>query len=307
MDLQSLRFFLCLSNTLHFGKAGQMCHISTSALSRMIQRLEVEVGQTLFLRDNRSVELSETGRRFKEFAQETIDQWEHFIASVDEKSTILRGELLLYGSVTAPCSVLSDLFSKFRDSYPKVHIRLETGDAANSIEKIQDGSADITVAARPDDLPSNLFFKSLTSTPLIFIGPVVACEVTSLINEPEIDWSEVPMILAEQALSRKRTEAWFRGIAVRPKIYAEVAGHEAILSMVRLGCGVGVVPKIVFDNTLFRSELKVLDVDAGLEAYEVGLCVHKRRMTAPAVRAFWNIADEVELEDKTTMGVGGGA
>jgi LysR family positive regulator for ilvC len=102
------------------------------------------------------------------------------------------------------------------------------------------------------------------------------------------------MILAEQALSRKRAEAWFRSIGVHPRIYAEVAGHEAILSMVRLGCGVGVVPKIVYDNSMFRDEITILDVDDELEPYEVGLCVHKRRMNAPAVRAFWHIADPVE-------------
>ncbi len=292
MDLYALRLFLNLSKTLHFGKTGQMCHISTSALSRTIQRLEAEVGQKLLLRDNRSVELSDTGRRFREFAQETVDNWEHFVASVAEESKEIRGELLLYGSVTAACCVLADLFSRFRDRYPRVHIRLETGDAAHAIEKIQNGGADITVAARPDDLPRNLHFKTITSTPLIFIGPVVPCDVTKMIGGSRIPWSSVPMILAEQALSRKRAEAWFRSMGVRPRIYAEVAGHEAILSMVRLGCGVGVVPKIVYDNSLFRDEIVVLSVDANLAPYEVGLCVHKRRMSVPAVRAFWNIADD---------------
>jgi LysR family positive regulator for ilvC len=104
------------------------------------------------------------------------------------------------------------------------------------------------------------------------------------------------MILAEQALSRKRAETWFRRIGVKPNIYAEVAGHEAIIAMVRLGCGVGVVPKIVYDTSTFRNEIQILPVEADLTPYEVGLCVHGRRLTSPVVRAFWEIAEVGETQ-----------
>jgi LysR family transcriptional regulator, positive regulator for ilvC len=291
MDLHELRQFLTLANTLHFGKTSRMCHISTPALSRMIQRLEAEVGHRLFIRDNRSVQLSDVGRRFRHFAQDTVDRWEALLDSLVAEDTQLRGELLLYASVTAAGSVLTDLFARFRDQFPKVHIRLETGDAANAIERVQDGSADVTVAARPEKLPKNLHFKLLTSTPLILIAPTVPCDVTALVSQPEIPWASVPMILAEQALSRKRAEAWFRRIGVKPNIYAEVAGHEAIIAMVRLGCGVGIVPEIVYRTSTFRDEIQVLPVEANLTPYEVGLCVHGRRLTSPVVRAFWEIAD----------------
>lgn len=289
MDLHELRLFLHLSGTLHFGKTSQACFISPSALSRAIQRLEEEVGHPLFIRDNRSVELSDVGRRFRGFAQETVDNWEHLQDSLVVENRDLRGEILLFGSVTAAYGVLSDLFSRFRTKYPKVHIRLETGDAANAIEKVQDGSADITVAARPDHLPRKLRFKMVTSTPLVFIGPVVQCEVTARITNGGIDWASIPMILAEQALSRRRAEAWFREKGLRPNIYAEVAGHEAILSMVRLGCGVGVVPRLVIENSLFRKEVRIIETEPVMEPYTVGLCVHERRLASPVVRAIWEI------------------
>lgn len=294
MDLRSLELFLHLASTLHFGKTGRHCHISTSALSRMIQRLETEIGQPLFLRDNRSVELSDAGHRFRSYAREVIDGWHEFLETVDQESGSLRGEVLLYSSVTAAGSVLSDLFTRFRAAYPKVHIRLETGDAAHAIEKVHHGSADLTIAARPDGLPANLRFKTITSTPLVFIAPEMRCDVTDLLDamsEDEIDWEQIPMILAEQALSRKRADAWFRSIGVRPSIYAEVAGHEAIIAMVRLGCGVGLVPRLVYDMSSWATGTRILDVDAPLAPYEVGLCVHRKRLASPAVRAFWETAE----------------
>ncbi|MBN1687254.1 MAG: HTH-type transcriptional activator IlvY [Spirochaetales bacterium] len=290
MDFHSLKLFLHLSNTLHFKRTSDLCYISPSALSRTIQRLEEELGQPLFIRDKRSVSLTDAGQNFKRFAQETVDRWEQFRSSLAQEE--LRGEIILYGSVTAAYGVLSDLFSTVRNLYPDIHLRLETGDSAQAIEKVADGSVDVAVAAKPESFPKNLLFKTLVVTPLSFIGPVVACEVTDMINSNPIPWEEVPLILAEQALSRRWVEDWFRGHGLKPHVYAEVAGHEAILSMVRLGCGVGAVPELVIDNSIFKNDVRVLDVKPRLPLYEVGLCVHRGRITSPVVRAFWMSAGE---------------
>jgi LysR family positive regulator for ilvC len=292
MDFRSLELFLHLSSTLHFGRTSQACHISPSALSRTISRIEEEIGSLLFVRDNRSVELSEVGVRFKTYAQNTIEQWRQFRESLMTEEEALRGEINLYCSVTATFGVLADLFSRFRLKYPQIHIHLQTGDAANAIDRVLDGSADITVAARPEKVPNNLLFKTITTTPLQFIAPVIPCEVTSQTTANPIPWREVPMILAEQALSRRRVDAWFRKKGIRPRIYAEVAGHEAILSMVRLGCGIGVVPALVLETSPFRDEIRVLDVRPPLAPYRVGLCLHKRRLASPVVRAFWDIVGD---------------
>ena len=88
MNLHELELFLNLSRTLHFGKTSQAGHISPSALSRVVQRLEDQVGQDLFIRDNRTVQLSPIGAKFQRFAQETIDKWEHFQDSVMQEGYI---------------------------------------------------------------------------------------------------------------------------------------------------------------------------------------------------------------------------
>ena len=289
MDLQSLRIFLSLSNALHFGKASQDCNLSPSALSRAIQRLEDEVGCELFLRDNRSVELSAAGVRFRLYAQEALDAWESVRVSLSTSDKPLTGEIVLYCSVAASYTVLSVLFRAFREQYPGIQVRLQTGDPAAAIAKVQAGEADISVAAH-DRLPQNLVFKPVAVTPLLFIAPVAPCKASALTSGPKVPWERVPMVLSETGLSRKRTNAWFRAKGVRPTVYAEVSGHEAVLSMVRLGCGVGIIPKIVLDRFALANEVRVLKAEPPLEPYTLGLCVHRRRLQSPPVKAFWEIA-----------------
>ena len=293
MDLHSLRLFLHLAATLHFGRTSHACAVSPSALSRTIRRLEDEVGRGLFVRDNRSVQLAPAGLEFRAFARDTVDRWEQLLQGLATDRNHLKGEVSLFGSVTAVYSVLNDLFALLRSRHPDVHIRLETGDPAHALEKVQNGEADLTVAARPERLAAQLLFKTLAITPLVFVAPKVRCEAADLTRRAVIPWGRVPMILAERALSRRRVEAWFRSRGARPTIYAEVAGHEAILPMVHLGCGVGVVPRLVMEMSLLKDEVRVLDVEPPLEPYDVGLAVHRRRLAVPIVRAVWAAADEV--------------
>jgi LysR family positive regulator for ilvC len=290
MDYHSLELFLHLSKTLHFGHTSDACNISPSALSRTIQRLEDELGTRLFVRDRRSVEMSESGVRFRDYAREAVESWYGFRDSLASETESVRGEVVLYCSVTAAQTVLSSVFAAFREQYPGVHIRLQTGDSAYAVERILDGSADLTVAARPDSLPESVKFLPLAVTPLLFIAPRMPCLVTELTSMDEIPWADVPMILADRALSRRRTDDWFRTIGVRPNVYAEVAGHEAILAMVRLGCGVGVIPGLVLEQSPIGPEVRTLDVRPELSPYHVGVCVHRRRLESPVVRAFWEVS-----------------
>ena len=96
------------------------------------------------------------------------------------------------------------------------------------------------------------------------------------------------MILSEEGLARDRVDRWFRQLGVKPHIYAQVGGNEAIVSMVSLGFGVGVVPKIVLDNSPLAGRTRPLDVQPALAPYEVGLFTQERRQEEPLINAFWS-------------------
>ena len=95
------------------------------------------------------------------------------------------------------------------------------------------------------------------------------------------------MIVPESGLARQRVDRWFRDLGVKPLIYAQVAGNEAIVSMVSLGFGVGVVPQIVLDNSPLASQVAVLRVSPALAPYEVGLFTLEKKLRSPLIAAFW--------------------
>lgn len=286
-NIKSLTHFLALAEHLHFGHASVACNISISALSRSIRQLETEVGVRLFDRDNRAVLLTAKGQRFLHYAKNATRQWRSICN--DLKDDDLHGEISLYCSVTASHSILFDLLNRFRPDYPGIEIKLHTGDPELAISRVVAGQEEIAIAAIPDTPPRGLLCTAITESPLLFIAAKTLDTITLPDSGSSVkkQWATVPMILSEGGIARARVNQWFRRMGISPRLYAQVAGNEAIVSMVSLGLGVGVVPKIVLDNSPLADKIRVLDVKPTLTPYNVGLVVLKRNLDNPLVRAFW--------------------
>jgi len=288
MDIRGLKQFVVLADALHFGRAADACHVSASALSRSIRQLEAEVGVGLFERDNRSVSLTRAGSLFLDYARDSLTAWDVIRNSLMEEAGELRGEVSMYCSVTASYSFLFDLLSEFRSNFPRIEIKLHTGDPEHAIRRVIAGEEDIAIGARPETLPAGLAFKSITTSPLVFIAAREPAAHRALAGAGAATWANTPMILSETGIARRRVDEWFRRLDVAPQIYAQVAGNEAIVSMVSLGFGVGVVPRIVLDNSPLASTVRILKVRPGLGAYDVGLFALEKKLRSPLVEAFWS-------------------
>lgn len=291
MDIHYLRLFKHLSGTLHFGQSSRACHVTPSALTRIIQRLEDVLGETLFLRDNRSVSLTAAGKVFRSYADDVIQRYELMQGDLS-RDAVLGGDISIYCSVTAAYSILPVIFQDFRSVHPDVQIYLKTGDAALALTKLQNREVDVTVAALPDKMPERVEFLKILETPLVFIVPSAFPETVQY-KKDSIDWSKTPVITADFGLSRERTDRWFREKGIIPNIYAQVAGNEAIIAMVALGCGVGVVPGLVLEKSPLKEQINILTVNPELELFSIGICTMKKNMRLPQVDAFWEIAASI--------------
>ncbi|MCA1924369.1 HTH-type transcriptional activator IlvY [Buttiauxella noackiae] len=292
MDLRDLKTFLHLAESRHFGRSARAMHVSPSTLSRQIQRLEDDLGQPLFLRDNRTVTLTEAGEQLKQFAQHTLLQYQQMRHTIGQEGPSLTGELHLFCSVTAAYSHLPPILDRFRAEHPNVEIKLTTGDAADAVEKVDSDEADLAIAGKPEMLPPGVAFSILDNLSVALIAPALPCPVRAQVNQPDPDWAKIPFILPDQGPVRRRIELWFRRHKIsNPFIYATVAGHEAMVSMVALGCGVALIPEIVLENSPepVRNRVQILERNDETTPFELGVCVQKKRLNEPLVHAFWKL------------------
>jgi LysR family positive regulator for ilvC len=271
-----LRAFVTLSETLHFGRAARARHLSPSGLSRTLQRLEHETGVRLFERD--PVRLTEAGATFLDHANQVLRGWdatEHRL-----RSGPLAGSLRIYCTVTAAQSFVPDLLARFRSAYPDVRLHLATGYAADALDRLRAGTVDVAVAPLPDRLPDGIVATYVTKTPLRFVRASDAAGA-------RVDWRTTPVVLPSGGLVRLHAERWFQERGIVPVLQSEVEGHEAVLTLVALGVGVGVVPLLVLEKSALRDQVQEIEVRPALAPLRIGVCVRDRALDDPVVAAFW--------------------
>jgi LysR family positive regulator for ilvC len=291
MDIRELEIFLTVADLLHFGRASQACNLSPSALTRTIQRLEDEIEQPLFVRDNRRVALTPAGERFRDYARRSVQEWKSFRGAVKGTEAI-SGTLSIYASVTAVYSLLPRLLEAFRSAHRDVQLELSTGAAERAVAQVQNGEIDLAVAALPDRQQAHLEFLPIISTPLLFIAPRQKEGLPLPLRDGQLDLRRTPLVVPQKGLSRRRLDQWLRTRRILPNITSEVSGNEALIAMVRLGCGIGIVPELVLVRSPFRDEVRILETAPQLSPYVVGLCSTRRNLQRPVVRAFWQLAEK---------------
>lgn len=289
MKIHDLKTFVTLCETQHFGLAAKAMHITPSTLSRQIQRIEDSINQQLFIRDNRSVKITPAGYQFRIFAKQVLAEFNQLQQDFEQNNQQLSGELTLFCSVTAAYSHLPDILDKFRALYPLVEIKLITGDAADAVTKIQLNEADLAIAGRPKRLPNSIEFFKLGEIDMVLLIPRLKCPFTEKLHQKQPDWHNIPFILPEHGPSRHRIDQWFKQNKISsPHIYATVAGHEAIVSMVAVGCGVALLPKVVMENSPDRIRERIIEWSSQIiEPFDIGVCVQKKRLSEKIIASFW--------------------
>jgi LysR family positive regulator for ilvC len=280
MDIKSLRLFQHLASSLHFSKTASAMYVSAPTLSRVISRLEQECKATLFVRNNRSVVLTNAGRSLLAFANETLTQYSQMLQNMQSEQKALTGELSLYCSVTASQSYMPDILEKLHQQYPLVDIKLDTGDHTLALDKVMKREVDFALAIHIPDFPSHMHFAKLDTVPLVLIVP----KNMNIDTWQAMQWQSANIILPARGPSRRIVQQWFAEQSIEPHVYAQVSGNEAIVSMVALGLGIGFVPSIVLENSMVKNKVKVFEVDS-IEPYQLGLCYLNERASEPLIKA----------------------
>lgn len=281
MERRELELFLHLGRSLNYGRTSLECHVSAATLTRTIQRLEARVGARLLDRGPRGVMLTAEGRRFTTYAEQALELWADYQAGSDEPQG-LSGELRIFATVTACQTLLPQLLEPLRTAHPQISLSLRTGDAAAALARLDEGEVDAAVAGIPKRLPQTLVSRTVAVTDLVLVearrGPG---SPSSASEHPPAG----PYVVPARGLVREAAFRWFRKMRVKPTIAAEPDGHEALLALVALGCGVGVVPRLVLESSAVRDQLEELPAD--LEPLTIGLCARRADLHRPLVAALW--------------------
>ena len=149
---------------------------------------------------------------------------------------------------------------------------------SDALDRLAAGT-DVTVAGLAERLPPGVRSR---------VRPHAARPGASSRALPSrLDWSTTAFVLPSNGAVRSLVDGWFRRHRRTPIVAAEAHGHEAVLSLVVLGCGVGIVPQLFVDKSPLAAELTILPARPKLPELSIAVCSLPDRMRLAPVRAFW--------------------
>lgn len=148
MDEQLIRTFLAVVAAESFVAAAERIHVTQSAISQRIQKLETILGQRLFQRSKGGIELTSSGVKFEQYARSLIQLWDEAIYQTALPAGF-TGNLSLGCEESLWPELSANWLAKLEDKLPKTAISFQTGEPNNLSNLLLRGRLDIAVLYMP--------------------------------------------------------------------------------------------------------------------------------------------------------------
>ncbi len=262
VDLRQLRYFVCVAEELHFGRAAKRLNMSQPPLSQQIKALEDHLGVLLLRRTQRHVELTPAGNYLLPEARRILSEVHRVAEQTKEAEAGLTGYLRVGVNFSAPFHPFTaQLLQKFHKFYPNVKVELVLHEQANILQlaDIQSAQLDLALIWMDDwHQSADIIRLDLAKDPLMATVPSghrLAKKACIHIR----DFENEPFIAQPRYAGTQRYEGImkaFESIKRQPRIVYEALQMPLVMSMVAAGQGVSLLPsfleKIPMAGVVFR-------------------------------------------------------
>ncbi|MEZ4445258.1 MAG: LysR family transcriptional regulator [Polyangiaceae bacterium] len=241
--LSPLQHLVLIAEHGTFTEAARKAHLSQPALSASIRRLEEQLGARLLERGRQGARLTAAGEAFMPRARDALAALHDGQRAVAAIAGLETGEVRIGAGATVSSYLLPPILSRYRKRHPAIVIQLREMGAAAARERVRDGRLDLAIVdvSKPDD--HGLEAEPWREDRFVLIGS----------PKPEAD--RAGMITVKQgATTRAMVDRHFSDLP----IVMELTSISAVMSHVREGIGVALVPEVAARAEMGRRRLCLL-------------------------------------------------
>ncbi|MGA6225806.1 LysR family transcriptional regulator [Streptomyces umbrinus] len=248
LNLERLRTLDALARHGSVSGAAEGLHVTTSAVSQQMSKLEREVGQQLLAKNGRGVRLTDAGRLLADHAARILSQVELAQSDLEAQRGQVMGELRLAAFPTAARGLFPTALAALRAEHPGLRVRSRELEPEIGVAWVTRGDLDLAVVLdwynKPLPLPDGLVKASLLDDPTDLALPVghrladhSEVDLEDFVDDEWIAWDEGEFC-----------HEWLlftlRGKGIEPVIAHRAEEHHTQLAMVAAGLGVCVAPRL---------------------------------------------------------------
>ena len=281
MEMQQVRYFVALAQTLNFTRAAEQCNVSQPALTRAIQQLEAELGGALFHRERGNTHLSELGRMMLPYLGNVMDQARAAKESAKALAKLDRAVLKIGAMCTISAGMVADLVARFSAEHPDVEVRVRDGGAPQMIEAMEKGELEIAVIGVPEELPESFHAVPMFEERfVILLPPNHRLAMRNPILGADLHGEAYVSRAACEVFDHVRKDLAARGIVPR-KVFSSTR-DDWVQAMIKAGLGFGFFP----ESCVTDPDLVIRELVEPSYARTIYLATVRGRPHSPAVGAF---------------------
>lgn len=248
LNLERLRTLDALARHGSVSGAAEGLHVTTSAVSQQMSKLEREVGQQLLAKNGRGVRLTDAGRLLADHAARILSQVELAQSDLEAQRGQVMGELRLAAFPTAARGLFPTALAALRAEHPGLRVRSRELEPETGVAGVTRGDLDLAVVLdwynKPLPLPDGLVKASLLDDPTDLALPVGH----RLADRSEVDLADFAddewIAWDEGEFCHEWLLFTLRGKGIEPVIAHRAVEHHTQLAMVAAGLGVCVAPRL---------------------------------------------------------------
>ncbi len=285
---------LAVAEYRSFVAAAAALRTSQPALTRSIKHTETVLGVQLFERSTRTVRITGAGREFIAVAQRITSDLRITVESMRDLAEQKRGQVIVSSIISFANGALPSAVAAYRRLRPGVEIQVRDGIHDNVIEDVKSGVADFGLnylVDVPAALETELLGKGRFDLVASPDHPLAAARRRKVRFDELAKHALVSMPTEAQTRRVLDTNAAIRGVRLRHEVV--VSQIPTLLSLVRAGAGVGLVPSSAIAGSLGEGLVRLAVTDPKI-AVDIGIVRLKERALSPAaeglldaVRTHW--------------------
>jgi LysR family nitrogen assimilation transcriptional regulator len=283
VEFRQLEYFVNVVDLGGFSRAARMLGVAQPAISRQVRGLEVELRQTLLLRNGRGATPTEAGKRLLEHARGILAQAERARADVDETKGASVGHVVVGLPPTVARHLTLPVVRAFRQAYPRASLSIVEGLSTNIQEWLTTGRVDAALLYNPTPSPA-IESHVLLEEPLCLVGPRKARHEPRTLRASELP--RFPLIIPSRPHAiRTLVETRLAGLGLRPQVAMEIDAIPAIMELVADGYGYAVLSARALSGSAIAPRLCARTIVAPQFRSALAIVTSAQRPATPLQRA----------------------
>jgi DNA-binding transcriptional LysR family regulator len=283
MHIESLKYFQEIAKLKSISKVANNSHISQPALSQQIQKLEDSLGNELFIRSNRGVKLTESGKIVLKYAENIIRTYNKMLSDLNDqesKEIKIEGEHTI-ATYCLPCAILNMNFK-----FPNHKYNLVSASSDKIEQDVLSDICEVGFTTKPAQA-ENLHSEEVINEKVVLISPP-AFDLPEKVNLEEI-LDHKFVILKEDCIIKENFKDALEDLGrdfSEMEVISRLDSTEAIKTLVRKGYGVAFVPYNAVRDEFSAKEINVSRIkDYNLD-YDIYMINKKADFLSDNVKEF---------------------